>query len=52
MWGVAAGEKTAGFARVFEGGFRKCGAQRWCFCGEFVVNCVVNVVRWMVTFWR
>jgi hypothetical protein len=22
--------------------------QRWFFCGEFVVDCVVNVVRWMV----
>jgi hypothetical protein len=22
------------------------------FCGEFVVDCVVNVVRWMVCFQR
>jgi hypothetical protein len=40
------------FVDVFEGGFRKCGAQRWCFCGEFVVDCVVNVVRLMVVFER
>jgi len=30
----------------------KCGAQRWFFCGEFVVDCVVNVAGWMVAFWR
>jgi hypothetical protein len=34
----------------FEGGFGKCGAQRWCFCGEVVVDCAVNVVSWMVVF--
>jgi len=26
----------------FEGGFGKYGAQRWCFCGEVVVECVVK----------
>ena len=32
----------------FKGGFGKSGILWWCFCGEFVVDCVVNVVRWMV----
>jgi hypothetical protein len=40
------------FARVFEGGFGKSRVSWWCFCGEFVVDCVVNVVRWMVCFQR
>jgi hypothetical protein len=44
--------KNAAFARVFEGGFRKCGVQRWFFCGEFVVDCVVFVVVLMVIFRR
>jgi hypothetical protein len=42
--------RTSGLTGVFEGGFGKCGAQRWCFCGEFVVDCVVNVARLMVDF--
>jgi hypothetical protein len=42
--------RNRGSARVFEGGFGKCGVLWWCFCGEFVVDCVVNVVRWMVIF--
>jgi hypothetical protein len=42
-WRGWAGEDR-GFARVFEGGFGKCGAQRWSFCGEVVVDCVVNAV--------
>jgi hypothetical protein len=45
------GWKSAVFARVFEGGFRKCGAQRWFFCGEFVVDCVIFVVVLMVIVW-
>jgi len=36
--GVAVGRENHGFARVFEGGFGKCGAQRWLFCGEVVVD--------------
>jgi hypothetical protein len=42
--------KSAAYARVFEGGFRKCGVQRWFFCGEFVVDCVVFAVTLMVIF--
>jgi hypothetical protein len=41
-----------GFARVFEGGFGKYGAFRWCFCGEVVVNCMVNAVYFVVDFKR
>jgi hypothetical protein len=33
-----------GFAGVFEGGFGKSACSTWCFCGEFVVDCVVKVV--------
>jgi hypothetical protein len=29
---------------VLLGFFGKTGVQAWCFCGEFVVGCVVNVV--------
>jgi hypothetical protein len=29
---------------VFKGGFRANGVLWWCFCGEVVVDCVVNVV--------
>jgi hypothetical protein len=38
-YGVAIG----GFARVFEGGFRKSRFLVWCFAGEFVVECVTIV---------
>jgi len=31
------------FAGVFEGGFGKSGVKRMVFCGENVVECVVNV---------
>jgi hypothetical protein len=31
------------FAGVFEGCFGKSGVQRVVFCGEVVVNCVVEV---------
>jgi hypothetical protein len=34
-----------GFAGVFEGRFGKSGESLWCFCGENVVGCVVNVDR-------
>jgi hypothetical protein len=27
---------------VFEGGTGKVGVFAWCFCGEVVVDCVVN----------
>jgi len=29
---------------VFAGGFAKTGGKTWCFDGQFVVECVVNVV--------
>ena len=38
---------SSGFAGVFDGGPGKTGVFWWCFCGEFVVGCVVNVVRKM-----
>jgi hypothetical protein len=31
----------------FDGGLEKKGVFAWCFCGEFVVDCVINVVRKM-----
>jgi hypothetical protein len=37
-----AGGKTTGLRVFFKGGFGKYGAQRWCFCGDVVVNCVVK----------
>jgi hypothetical protein len=40
---VAEGAGFWGFAGVFGGGFGKTGVCVWCFCGEFVVDCVVNV---------
>jgi len=49
---AAAGAFLCLFPVLFEGGFGKCGAQRWFFCGEFVVDCVVNVVSLMVDFPR
>jgi hypothetical protein len=30
----------------------KCGVLLWCFCGEFVVECVVNVVSFRSLLWR
>jgi hypothetical protein len=38
------------FAGVFEGGFGKSSAQWVIFCGEVVVNCVVNVDGGMAVF--
>jgi hypothetical protein len=38
------------FAAIFEGGFGKSGVLGWFFCGEVVVNCVVNRGEWMVVF--
>jgi hypothetical protein len=29
----------------------KCGVLLWCFCGEFVVECVVNVVSFRSLLW-
>jgi len=40
------GGKTLTFRGIFE----KTGAKTWCFGGQFVVRCVVNVVFWMVCF--
>jgi hypothetical protein len=31
---------------VFAGFFGEMRVSVWCFCGEFVVECVVNVVSW------
>jgi hypothetical protein len=41
--GRGGGPDLCAFAGVFEGGFRKSTVQRMVFCGEVVVNCVVNV---------
>jgi hypothetical protein len=38
------------FAGVFEGGFGKTGVSWWCFCGQRVVNCVVDDGLWMTSF--
>jgi hypothetical protein len=38
------------FAGIFEGGFGKSGVLGWFFCGEVVVNCVVNRGGLMVVF--
>jgi hypothetical protein len=37
---------------VFSGVFAKKGVLLWCFCGEVVVDCVVNRGALMVDFWR
>ncbi len=34
------------FMGVFEGCFGKSGVQNVVFCGEVVVDCVVNVDKW------
>jgi hypothetical protein len=44
--------KRCVFAGVFEGDRGKCGVFLWCFCGEVVVFCVVNVVVWLSVFRR
>jgi hypothetical protein len=41
--GRGGGWDLCAFAGVFEGGFGKSGVQWVVFCGEVVVNCVVNV---------
>jgi hypothetical protein len=41
-----------GFARVFEGGFGKMWCAAVVFCGEVVVDCVVNAARFVVDFKR
>jgi hypothetical protein len=53
-WG---GPAVAGLPFFFCGGgafllgvLEKCGGLLWCFCGEFVVECVVNVVGFVVVF--
>jgi hypothetical protein len=35
----------------FDGGAGKKRVFAWCFCGEFVVDCVINVVRKMAVLW-
>jgi hypothetical protein len=40
---VVMGVGFRGFARVLEGGLEKMVACVWCFCGEFMVECVANV---------
>jgi len=37
---------------VFAGVFEKIGCLLWCFCGQFVVVCMVNVVVWQPLFWE
>ena len=40
------------FADVFEGVLEKVGIWMWCFGGENVVLCVVDVVVKSLFFWR
>jgi hypothetical protein len=35
---------------VFAGVFGEMRVSVWCFCGEVVVECVVNVVSWPTLF--
>jgi hypothetical protein len=35
---------------AFAGGFAKIGGKTWCFDGQFVVKCEVNVVSWRTLF--
>jgi hypothetical protein len=49
LWGIFFGVWWRG---VFSGVFAKKGVLVWCFCGEVVVNCVVNRGAVMVGFWR
>jgi hypothetical protein len=35
----------AGGTPFLQGVFEKNGCKTWCFCGEVVVECVVNVVK-------
>ena len=44
---VGHGEKRR-FPHVFRGGFGKSAVLVWCFCGEFVVDCVVKLVKFTV----
>lgn len=37
---------------AFAGGFRKLGVLTWCFGGEVVVFCVVDVVFWQSLLWE
>jgi hypothetical protein len=41
-----------GWRDVFSGVFGKIVFLTWCFCGEVVVDCVVNRGALMVGFWR
>jgi hypothetical protein len=49
---AAVAVRNCAFAGIFYGDFGRCGVQRWCFCGEFVVDCVVNVVHQLSLRWR
>jgi hypothetical protein len=45
--------KPAGFCGSFWGWFwKKSSVSRWCFCGEVVVDCMVNVVSLLAAFRR
>ena len=43
---------VCGGRAFFQGVFAKKGVLVWCFCGEVVVNCVVNRGALMAVFWR
>jgi hypothetical protein len=43
--GPGVSQGFAVFAGVFEGCFRKSGDLRMVFCGDNVMECVVNMVR-------
>jgi hypothetical protein len=50
--GVVWGGRFRGFAVFFEGVLEKEGVWVWCFDGEFVVECVVEMDRKQRTFRR
>jgi hypothetical protein len=51
LW-VGWGGWFCGFTAFFEGYFGKRGCLVWCFDGEFVVVCVVEMDWKQRTFWR
>jgi hypothetical protein len=51
-FGRAAFFLVRGGGAFFRGSFAKNGVFAWCFCGEVVVNCVVNRGALMAAFWR
>jgi hypothetical protein len=48
----AAFSLVRGGGAFFQEVFAKNGVFAWCFCGEVVVNCVVNRGALMAAFWR